>query len=310
MYHPCLLVAKKRYVGLKFETPDDTTPELDAKGLEVVRRDGCPLMVRTMNATIRLLFDKDLSRLRRYLESVWSSMMNGSMPINSYIFACEVRAGTYRAPHGNLPPAAQIAEERVQRGDPRAWPLYGDRVPYLMVSRTLLGKLKNEIVPPDLIFDPTTNLRVNVHRYIVKKLLPSLERLSKLAHVDIYPGVVPADAAPCLVPSVDGRRREGTIEKWVRPHPMLPSLRNADVVGRHVLRVVRRGAGCTARHDTNERRAESPPAGSRRDAANVLAFNWHPPSATAWIARRGSSRRDCVKYWAMASGRSSLGETP
>lgn len=35
-------MAKKRYVGFKYETPDDTVPVFDAKGIETVRRDGIP----------------------------------------------------------------------------------------------------------------------------------------------------------------------------------------------------------------------------------------------------------------------------
>lgn len=33
-------MAKKRYVGFKYESIDDTTPVFDAKGIETVRRDG------------------------------------------------------------------------------------------------------------------------------------------------------------------------------------------------------------------------------------------------------------------------------
>lgn len=35
-------MAKKRYVGFKYETPDDADPVFDAKGIETVRRDGVP----------------------------------------------------------------------------------------------------------------------------------------------------------------------------------------------------------------------------------------------------------------------------
>ena len=35
-------MAKKRYVGFKFENPDDKEPVFDAKGIETVRRDGVP----------------------------------------------------------------------------------------------------------------------------------------------------------------------------------------------------------------------------------------------------------------------------
>lgn len=37
-----MLLAKKRYVGFKYESRDQTVPEFDAKGIETVRRDGTP----------------------------------------------------------------------------------------------------------------------------------------------------------------------------------------------------------------------------------------------------------------------------
>lgn len=42
VYLPCVLMAKKRYVGFKYETTDDAEPDFDAKGIETVRRDGVP----------------------------------------------------------------------------------------------------------------------------------------------------------------------------------------------------------------------------------------------------------------------------
>lgn len=40
VYLPCVLMAKKRYVGFKYESLDDKEPVFDAKGIETVRRDG------------------------------------------------------------------------------------------------------------------------------------------------------------------------------------------------------------------------------------------------------------------------------
>lgn len=37
---------KKRYVGFKYETLDQTEPVYEAKGIETVRRDGCPAVVK------------------------------------------------------------------------------------------------------------------------------------------------------------------------------------------------------------------------------------------------------------------------
>lgn len=40
IYYPSILLAKKRYIGYMFETPQQTEPVLDAKGIEIIRRDG------------------------------------------------------------------------------------------------------------------------------------------------------------------------------------------------------------------------------------------------------------------------------
>ena len=40
VYLPCVLLAKKRYVGFKYESVDEAEPGFDAKGIETVRRDG------------------------------------------------------------------------------------------------------------------------------------------------------------------------------------------------------------------------------------------------------------------------------
>lgn len=42
VYLPCVLQTKKRYVGYMYESLDQKEPVFDAKGIETVRRDGCP----------------------------------------------------------------------------------------------------------------------------------------------------------------------------------------------------------------------------------------------------------------------------
>jgi len=38
VYFPCMTLAKKRYCGYKYEKLDDK-PELECKGIEIIRRD-------------------------------------------------------------------------------------------------------------------------------------------------------------------------------------------------------------------------------------------------------------------------------
>ena len=43
MYTGCVLETKKRYAGWMYES-EDAIPKLDAKGIETVRRDTCPIV--------------------------------------------------------------------------------------------------------------------------------------------------------------------------------------------------------------------------------------------------------------------------
>ncbi len=52
VYHPCVLMTKKRYCGYKFESLLGA-PTFDAKGIETVRRDGCPLAAKILEKSLR-----------------------------------------------------------------------------------------------------------------------------------------------------------------------------------------------------------------------------------------------------------------
>ena len=45
VYHPYLLINKKRYAGLYFTRPDKHD-KMDCKGIETVRRDNCTLVIK------------------------------------------------------------------------------------------------------------------------------------------------------------------------------------------------------------------------------------------------------------------------
>lgn len=52
VYHPCVLMSKKRYCGYKYES-EDSSPVFDAKGIETVRRDGCLLTSKILEKCLR-----------------------------------------------------------------------------------------------------------------------------------------------------------------------------------------------------------------------------------------------------------------
>lgn len=97
VYHPCILLAKKRYVGFKYESRKQQEPDFDAKGIETVRRDGTPAQQKLEETVLKILFrTSDLSQVKEYFQRQCSKIISGKVSIQDFCFAKEVKLGTYR----------------------------------------------------------------------------------------------------------------------------------------------------------------------------------------------------------------------
>lgn len=106
VYLPCVLLAKKRYVGFKYEHLDDVEPEFDAKGIETVRRDGIPAVQKMQEHCLKLLFrTQDLSLVKAYCQAQWKRLMLGNVSAQDFTFAKEVKMGSYAYVPSSLLPA-------------------------------------------------------------------------------------------------------------------------------------------------------------------------------------------------------------
>ncbi|EAQ89973.1 hypothetical protein CHGG_06592 [Chaetomium globosum CBS 148.51] len=183
VYHPCVLLAKKRYVGYKYESRDQTVPEFDAKGIETVRRDGTPAEQKIEEKALKILFETaDLSQVKEYFQSQCSRIMRGAVSIQDFLFAKEIKLGSYSG-KGPGPPGALISTRRMLE-DARAEPQYGERVPYVVVSGAPGARLIDRCVAPeDLLNDPHASL--DAEYYISKNLIPPLERIFNLVGANV-----------------------------------------------------------------------------------------------------------------------------
>ena len=183
VYHPCVLLAKKRYVGFKYESPNQVEPEFDAKGIETVRRDGTPAEQKIEEKALKLLFrTSDLSEVKRYFQQQCTKIMTGRFSVQDFCFAKEVKLGTY-ADKGPAPPGALIATKRMLK-DPRTEPQYGERVPYVVIAGAPGAKLWERCVEPErLVYDEHADL--DAEYYISKNLIPPLERIFNLVGANV-----------------------------------------------------------------------------------------------------------------------------
>ncbi|KAL4884721.1 hypothetical protein BJY04DRAFT_233026 [Aspergillus karnatakaensis] len=183
VYHPCVLLAKKRYVGFKYEHRDQKEPEFDAKGIETVRRDGTPAEQKIEEKALKLLFrTADLSQVKSYFQSQCTKIMQGRVSVQDFCFARAVKLGTY-SEKGTLPAGALISTRKMLE-DPRAEPQYGERVPYVVVTGAPGSRIIDRCVPPETLLQDA-QLDLDAEYYITKNLIPPLERIFNLVGANV-----------------------------------------------------------------------------------------------------------------------------
>ncbi|KAI0521109.1 DNA polymerase family B [Xylaria bambusicola] len=183
VYHPCVLLAKKRYVGYKYESKDQVKPEFDAKGIETVRRDGTPAEQMIEEKALKILFETaDLSQVKAYFKRQCTKIMRGGVSIQDFCFAREVKLGTYST-RGPPPPGALISTKKMLE-DARAEPQYGERVPYVVISGAPGARLIDRCVAPEELLS-NSHLSLDSEYYISKNLIPPLERIFNLVGANV-----------------------------------------------------------------------------------------------------------------------------
>lgn len=107
-----------------YETPDQKEPTYEAKGIETVRRDGCPAVAKVnlekklqfvirfdnlfwfqmLEKTLKLLFETlDVSIVKKYICRQFSKILSGRANIQDLIFAKEFRGIDGYKPNACVP---------------------------------------------------------------------------------------------------------------------------------------------------------------------------------------------------------------
>jgi DNA polymerase zeta len=183
VYFPCVLLAKKRYVGFKYEHRNQSEPDFDAKGIETVRRDGTPAEQKIEEKALKILFrTADLSQVKSYFQKQCEKIMKGSVSVQDFCFAREVKLGTY-SDKGPPPPGALISTKKMLE-DARAEPQYGERVPYVVITGAPGARLIDRCVAPEELLE-NDHSELDSEYYISKNLIPPLERIFNLVGANV-----------------------------------------------------------------------------------------------------------------------------
>ncbi|KAJ3064928.1 DNA polymerase zeta, partial [Podochytrium sp. JEL0797] len=178
IYLPCILLAKKRYVGFMYENVDDTVPVFDAKGIETVRRDGFPAMAKIVEDALKILFrSQDMSQLKEYLYRQWDKILTNRVSLSDLVVATEFKLKEYR----NMPPGVALCM-RSMNYDKRTEPQAGERIPYIICRARNTRFSGRSYFPLDVVKDRTLKPDGNAY---VRKSVQALSRIFRLVGIDV-----------------------------------------------------------------------------------------------------------------------------
>ena len=178
---PFILLSKKRYVGMLYET-DPTRGKMKAMGLSLKRRDSCDYLKDTYGEILNILMkDQKLDKALTFLKSSLTDLIEGKVSMDKLTITKSLR-GYYKNP-------AQIAHavlaERVGNRDPGNKPKPGDRIPFvhIVVSATEVAKKKllqgDKIEIPEYVAQ--NKLKIDYAFYITNQLMNPLLQLFVLS---------------------------------------------------------------------------------------------------------------------------------
>ncbi|NOZ81758.1 MAG: DNA polymerase elongation subunit [Candidatus Micrarchaeota archaeon] len=173
-----LIVSKKRYAGWKFEKgPEGWIDGIETKGMEVVRRDWCPLTTEVMKNVIEIILKEgDISKAATYIKGIINDLRNGKIPIEKLTIV----KGLTKHPdeYDGVQPHVELARKMRMR-DPSRAPVVGDRIGYVIIKGNELISKRAE----DPAYVVENNLEIDTEYYVENQLLPPLERIFEVCGI-------------------------------------------------------------------------------------------------------------------------------
>ena len=91
--YPLILVAKKRYMYLEWTNPNKHNGEIEAKGVELVRRDNCGYVKETLDAVLTpIMFQNNVQLGKLQAEIHIDRLLNGEVEIKKLILSKNLRS--------------------------------------------------------------------------------------------------------------------------------------------------------------------------------------------------------------------------
>ena len=211
--HPFILVAKKKYVGLLYETNPDKFKERKSMGIVLKRRDNAPIVKIVVGGIIEhILIHRDINGAVNYVREVLRKLMDGKYPIDKFIISKTLKA-RYKKPSTI---AHKVLADRMALRDPGNKPQINDRIPFVYVVRDLGKKKKKDILQGDLIEHPEyvvkNGLKIDYLYYLEHQILNPASQILELM---LSPRRVKKLFDEFIIEEQSRRLGRQSMEKWM-----------------------------------------------------------------------------------------------
>jgi DNA polymerase elongation subunit (family B) len=178
---PFILLSKKRYVGMLYET-DPNKGKMKFMGLSIKRRDSCDYLKDVYGGILNILMkEQNIQRAVEYLNDALTTMIEGQVPMEKLMITKALR-GYYKNPHQI---GHRVLADRIGKRDPGNMPKSGDRMKFVFIRTTnpkaLMG---DKIETPEFIVE--NRLPIDYTHYVTNQLMKPLQQLFGLALEQIW----------------------------------------------------------------------------------------------------------------------------
>ena len=172
VYYPYLLMRKKRYAGLMYtrnKQGDIALDCLDAKGIELVRRDNCKLAKKIQQEALdAIMYKRDRALAVECIQACLTGLVNNEYDIDMYKMTKSLRKDYINEDLAHL-----VVVKKMRERDPGSEPQVGDRVPFVYLE-TGGPKAKARDKAEDIKYTVANNLKIDRLYYLEHQIEKSI----------------------------------------------------------------------------------------------------------------------------------------
>lgn len=172
VYFPFLLMNKKRYAGLLW-TNTEKYDKLDAKGIETVRRDSCPLIANVISGVLnRILIQRSVESAVEFVKGTIADLLLNRLDISNLVItkSFSKAESEYKGVQAHI-----TLVERMRKRDAASAPTIGDRVAFVYIKGAMGAKAFERSEDPIYVLE--NNIPIDTQYYLEHQLAGPLTRV-------------------------------------------------------------------------------------------------------------------------------------